>query len=123
MRNKSIYYKQYTNEILGKLSRDNMISTHVKRSPLLWLHNRCGYTTALPQGSPWVNSLCWVHSGFNRFHACGYTLINCPRGTVPSVFRRAEESGRRFHYWKIGHTQKVANPWARASYPRVKWQV
>ena len=26
--------------------------------------NRCGYTTALLQGSPWVNSLGWVYTGF-----------------------------------------------------------
>ena len=29
-----------TNEIPGELSRENMISSHVKRSPLLWLHNK-----------------------------------------------------------------------------------
>ena len=29
-----------TNVISGELSRENMISSHVKRSPLLWLHNK-----------------------------------------------------------------------------------
>ena len=28
-----------TNEIPGELSRENMISSHVKRSRLLWLHD------------------------------------------------------------------------------------
>jgi len=36
---KSIYYIN-TNEIPGELSRENMISSHVKISPLLWLHNK-----------------------------------------------------------------------------------
>ena len=29
-----------TNEIPGELSRENLISSHVKISPLLWLHNK-----------------------------------------------------------------------------------
>ena len=29
-----------TNEILGELWRENLISSHVKISPLLWLHNK-----------------------------------------------------------------------------------
>ena len=29
-----------TNEITGKLTRENLISSRVKISPLLWLHNR-----------------------------------------------------------------------------------
>ena len=45
--NISFYYIN-TNEIQGELSRENMIftcennvlSSHVKRSPLLWLHNK-----------------------------------------------------------------------------------
>ena len=37
--NKNNYYIN-TNEIPGELSRENMISSHVKRSPLLWLHNK-----------------------------------------------------------------------------------
>ena len=28
-----------TNEIPGELSHENMLSSHVKISPLLWLHN------------------------------------------------------------------------------------
>ena len=36
---KAIYYIN-TNEIPGELSRENIISSHVKRSPLLWLHNK-----------------------------------------------------------------------------------
>ena len=36
---KSIYYI-ITNEIPGELSPENMISSHVKRSLLLWLHNK-----------------------------------------------------------------------------------
>ena len=35
---KDIYYIN-TNEIPGELSRENLISSHVKISPLLWLHN------------------------------------------------------------------------------------
>ena len=35
----SSYYIN-TNEIPGELWRENVISTHVKRSPLLWLHNK-----------------------------------------------------------------------------------
>ena len=34
---KRVYYIINTNEIPGELSRENMISSHVKRSPLLWL--------------------------------------------------------------------------------------
>ena len=42
------FYYTNTNEIQGELSRENMIftcensmlSSHVKRSPLLWLHNK-----------------------------------------------------------------------------------
>ena len=36
------YYIYYinTNEIPGELSRENLISSHVKISPLLWLHNK-----------------------------------------------------------------------------------
>ena len=31
-----------------------------------------------------LGKITWVgfSLGFDRFHACGYTLINCPRGTV-----------------------------------------
>ena len=36
---KDIYYIN-TNEIPGELSRENLISSHVKISPLLWLHNK-----------------------------------------------------------------------------------
>ena len=36
---KSDYYIN-TNEILGELSRENLISSHVKISPLLWVHNK-----------------------------------------------------------------------------------
>ena len=35
-----IFYYMNTNEIPGELSCDNMISSNVKRSPLLWLHNK-----------------------------------------------------------------------------------
>ena len=34
-----LYYIN-TNEIPGELSRENLISSHVKISPLLWLHNK-----------------------------------------------------------------------------------
>ena len=34
-----LLYK-HTNKIPGELLRKNMISSHVKRSPLLWLHNK-----------------------------------------------------------------------------------
>ena len=34
-----VYYIN-TNEIPGELSRENLISSHVKVSPLLWLHNK-----------------------------------------------------------------------------------
>ena len=34
------YYYINTNEIPGELSRENLISSHVKISPLLWLHNK-----------------------------------------------------------------------------------
>ena len=37
--NNSFYYIN-TNEIPGELSRENLISSHVKISPLLWLHNK-----------------------------------------------------------------------------------
>ena len=29
-----------TNEIPGELSRENLLSSHVKISPLLWLHDK-----------------------------------------------------------------------------------
>ena len=29
-----------TNEIPGELSRENLLSSHMKISPLLWLHNK-----------------------------------------------------------------------------------
>ena len=35
----ALYYIN-TNEIPGELSRENLISSRVKISPLLWLHNR-----------------------------------------------------------------------------------
>ena len=35
-----IVYYINTNEIPGELSRENMLSSHVKRSLLLWLHNK-----------------------------------------------------------------------------------
>ena len=35
----SIFYIN-TNEIPGELLRENLISSHVKISPLLWLHNK-----------------------------------------------------------------------------------
>ena len=38
-RNISLYCIN-TNEIPGELSHENMLSSHVKRSPLLWLHNK-----------------------------------------------------------------------------------
>ena len=34
------YYYINTNEIPSELSRENLISSHVKISPLLWLHNK-----------------------------------------------------------------------------------
>ena len=34
------YYYINANEIPSKLSRENLISSHVKISPLLWLHNK-----------------------------------------------------------------------------------
>ena len=34
------FYHINTNEIPGELSRENLISSHVKISPLLWLHNK-----------------------------------------------------------------------------------
>ena len=37
--NKIIYYIN-ANEIPGELSHKNLISSHVKISPLLWLHNK-----------------------------------------------------------------------------------
>ena len=37
--NKIIYHIN-TNEIPGELSRKNLIYSHVKISPLLWLHNK-----------------------------------------------------------------------------------
>ena len=39
MVNNNIYYIN-TNEIPGELLRENLISSHVKISPLLWLHNK-----------------------------------------------------------------------------------
>ena len=33
-------YYTNTSEIPGELSRENLISSHVKISPLLWLHNK-----------------------------------------------------------------------------------
>ena len=37
--NNNLYYIN-TNEIPGELWRENLISSHVKISPLLWLHNK-----------------------------------------------------------------------------------
>ena len=37
--NNAIYYIN-TNEIPGELSRENLISSHVKILPLLWFHNK-----------------------------------------------------------------------------------
>ena len=37
---KMMFYYINTNEIPGELSRENLISSHVKISPLLWLHNK-----------------------------------------------------------------------------------
>ena len=34
------YYHINSNEIPGELSRENLISLHVKISPLLWLRNK-----------------------------------------------------------------------------------
>ena len=36
----NLFYYINANEILGELSRENLISSHVKISPLLWLHNK-----------------------------------------------------------------------------------
>ena len=35
-----ILYYINTNEIPGELARENLLSSHVKISPLLWLHNK-----------------------------------------------------------------------------------
>ena len=37
---KIAFYYINTNEIPGEISRENMISSHVKISPLPWLHNK-----------------------------------------------------------------------------------
>ena len=37
---KNVFYYINTNEIPGELSRENWISSHVKISPLLWLHDK-----------------------------------------------------------------------------------
>ena len=39
-----------TNEIPGELSRENMISSHVKRSSLLWLHNKWRLSKRIVKG-------------------------------------------------------------------------
>ena len=39
MSNKTYYYIN-TNEIPGELSHENLVSSHVEISPLLWLHNK-----------------------------------------------------------------------------------
>ena len=36
----TLLYYINTNEIPGELSCENLISSHVKISPLLWLHNK-----------------------------------------------------------------------------------
>ena len=36
----NVFYYINTNEIPGELSRESLISSHVKISPLLWLHNK-----------------------------------------------------------------------------------
>ena len=42
LKKSEIYTPYYinTNEIPDELSRENLISSHVKISPLLWLHNK-----------------------------------------------------------------------------------
>ena len=40
MANNTLFYYINTNEIPSKLSHENLISSHVKISPLLWLHNK-----------------------------------------------------------------------------------
>ena len=35
-----LLYKHQWKKITGELSRENLISSHVKISPLLWLHNK-----------------------------------------------------------------------------------
>ena len=41
--NNAFYYIN-TNEIPGELSRENVISTHVKIPPLLWLHDKSRFS-------------------------------------------------------------------------------
>ena len=38
------FYYINTNEIPGELSHVNLISSHVKISPLLWLHNKSHFS-------------------------------------------------------------------------------
>ena len=51
-KNKAIYYIN-TNEIPGELSRENLISSHVKISLLLWLHNKSRLSHQKPIKVKW----------------------------------------------------------------------
>ena len=58
MKNNMFYYIN-TNEIPGELSRENMISSHVKISTLLWLHNK----SCLSQEKNCFNEMVWYFIG------------------------------------------------------------
>ena len=68
-RNNSFYYIN-TSEIPSELSRENFISSHVKRSPSLWLHNKSRLWTA----ADWV------------FHWCLYNKHNITNSLMDMNF-------------------------------------
>ena len=84
---KLLYYIN-TNEIPGELSSENMVSSHVKRSPLLWLHNKFH----LSQEEKYLSEMVWHCIGVyiiielymaawrNEFFLCFVS----PRGHVKS---------------------------------------
>ena len=53
------FYYINTNEIPGELSRENLISSHMKISPLLWLHNK----SLLSHQKNYLSEMVWYFIG------------------------------------------------------------
>ena len=64
-RSLNYYINTNENEIPGELSRENLISSHVKISPLLWLHNKSRLSHEKTIKVKWFGiSLVFTHVNF-----------------------------------------------------------
>ena len=72
--NKDVSFTYYnTNEIPGELSRENVISSHVKILPLLWLHNKLRFSH-----QNYLSEMVWYFIGVFKINRTLYGRLEIP---------------------------------------------